>query len=493
MSFPDSLITPVVGINFAESQYKLPPNALPVICALLGEPNSAEEPNVSLGGVQVTTAKKVAEICGYGSLPHLCMKVLENGNFPVYLYPQKYDTGTPPTATVDQLTITGTATGTAALYINTNGVKTPFLVETGDAPADIVTKILNAYNNVIDLPSSATDATEAVDFTTKWKGKTSTGQKISIEGDESSTGVTFAFARSVEGTGTPDVETSLNLFGSQWNNIVVNPYGADAFAVLEEFNGKPNTETPTGRWAPDVVLPYLSLFGSLASTLAEAQAITDVDARKTEVTNVACPAPGSDWYPAQASANMALLYGNVANSDPHLGVLNETYAFNVVPEDGAIDDMLTVDGRNAIASAGHSTADIQNAEYRIQDFRTTYHPDGDDSPLWARARDVWVDFNIAFFWKLKCQQYFVGRVIVSDNATPAVQGTIKLSTVQAITEEFISEMSDLAFVADPEFAKSTLQVSISPENRINVIFDYDRTSIAEQVDAEVRVRFFQTV
>lgn len=492
MAIPDSIITPVVGISFAKSKFQLPPNAMPVICALFGEPNTANEPDVELTPQLVTSANQVAKIAGYGSLPFQAMKVLENAQFPVYFFPQKYSTGTPPTANISTVAIdAGTgATATVTHFINENGVKTPFLVEIGDLDADINAKILSAYNAKIDQPSTASDNLGDVDFTTKWKGKTSASQNITIETGSDDAGVTYTVS-SVAGTGTPDIQPSLDLFGEVWYNLVINPYGSDVFGVLETFNGKPDTETPIGRWSPDVMKPFIAVFGSVADTLAEAQAITDVSARKNQVTNASCPGPNSTWYENEIAANMGLLFGNIANETPHLGVLNFPYAFNNVPTDGDIGDMLTVDGRNAIAKAGHSTAVIQNGEFRIKDFLTTYHPDDEEKPLWRRVRDVWVDMNIAYFWKIKHQQFISGKVIMADNAVTNVKNVIKLKDIRAIAEKFISEMAEKAFIADPDFAISTLQVTLPTETKPSISFDYDRTSIAEQSDLQVGVRFFQ--
>lgn len=492
-AIPNGYITSVIGYNLKAGNFSTPAQTLPVQVALLGEPNTAIEPGVDeTESKLVLTKKEMGELSGFGSLPHLMFEYLQYLRVPIRWYPQKYDTVTPPTATIHSLTITGTSTIRTTHNLVVNGRAYSILIEEGDSEAEITPRILDAINGNIDAPVTATNALPGVDFTTKWKGKTSAGLRVRIETGKEASNVSYSFSI-VAGTGTPtDVEDSLNRFGSTWNTLVVNPYGEDIFSTLELFNGVADSETPIGRWDPLIGMPFLALFGSNDSDKDDIALITDTSARKSQMTNVACSTPNAESFPCEGAASGALKYGTIANETPHKGLVNNYFPLLPAPF-GGVGDMGDAKGRNAIALLGHSTSEYVNGAYKVKDFITTFHPDGDTSPKFREARDVMVDMNILYYIKLIMERDIQGKVTTLDTSIVNVVDMISVVDVKAIISNAIRNLAGLGFIATPDFSIENMTVTLNPQYRFNISFPYQRTAEIKQVGADAIVDFFTVI
>jgi len=231
------------------------------------------------------------------------------GGIPTVVYPQAV--GAAAVAAAREITPTGnaTASGKHTVVINgrtsIDGQSFDFNVVTGDTPAIICDKITAVVNNVLASPVTSVDGTTKVTLTSKWKGLTSESLVVEVNTNGKDLGVTYAVTSSATGAVTPAITTALGLFGENWNTIVVNSYGEPVFDALEAFNGIPDATTPTGRYASILMKPFIALAGETSETISD---YTDLSSGRTEeVTNAICPAPGSNGFPMEAAANVALL------------------------------------------------------------------------------------------------------------------------------------------------------------------------------------------
>jgi phage tail sheath gpL-like len=251
-------ISEVVGYLLDKGNFNTSTENLPPIIAILGEANTANQSGLSTAPYQITSAQQAGAAYGYGSPIHSAARILfplSGGGVscPVIVYPQA---SSGAVANVQTITVTGTATGNGTVYVNVagrsilDGASYAVNILTGDTPTAIGTKISNAINASLGAPTTAAPVAGVVTCTAKWTGLTTQDIKISVDTGVTATGCTFAIAQTVAGTGTPAVTTSLNMFGSQWNNIVLNTYGLVSATIgeLETFNGGPDPINPTGRY-----------------------------------------------------------------------------------------------------------------------------------------------------------------------------------------------------------------------------------------------------
>lgn len=478
-------VSRVVGYKITKGNFSNSTPNLPQKIAILGEANEANQATLSTTPIELTTAQQAGELFGYGSPIYTQMRILRPssggvvGGIPTIVYPQAEAAGA--VAAVREITPVGTATanGSHFLIINgrdsVDGQRYEFVVANGDTPAAIVTKMITAVNNVLGSPVIATNGTGKIVLTAKWKGLTSEDLNVTIDTNGNDLGVTYGVASTATGAGTPSITASLNLFGENWNTIVVNPYGEPVFDDLEAFNGIPDPTTPTGRFLGIIMKPFIAIYGDLTN---DPSVLTD--SRKTQVTNAVAPAPLSKGFPMEAAANMAALFSRVEQDTPHLDVASLSYLDMPIPSDGNIGSMVDYNFRDSIVKKGSSTVTLSAERYVIQDFVTTYHPDGELPPQFRYCRNLMLDFNVRFSYYLLEQINVVDHAIAADDDVVSVSKVVKPKQWKQIVGNMFVDLGKRALIADVAFSQESLQVDISAINpdRLESFFKYKRTGIA---------------
>jgi hypothetical protein len=219
--------------------------------------------------------------------------------------------------------------------------------------------------------------------------------------------------------------------------------------------------------------PFFALFGS---TIDNPTTITDT--RKAEVTNVLCPAPLSEAFSFEAAANGATLLAVQAQNNPHMDISGQYYPDMPIPVDGNIGSMATYSFRDAFVKKGASTVELFNEKYKVCDFVTTYHPDGEVIPQFRYVRSLVQDLNIFYGYYLLEQQYVVDKVIANNDAVVSVTGVIKPKDWKQILSVYFDGLERRAIIVDSEYSKETLQVGISESNpdRLETAIKYKRSS-----------------
>ena len=480
-------ISRIVGYKLTKGFFQESTPNLPQRIAVLGEANTANQGGLSLDPVEITSAQQAGELYGYGSPIYQMMRILRPvnsngvGGIPTIVYPQAEPGGA--VAASYTLTPVGAATGNAThtVVINGRGVvdggSYDFSVVNGDAVSDITAKIADAVNNVLGSPVGATDNTTATELLAKWAGETGNDITISVNTNGNPVGLTYGVVANIVGVGAPTVTDALNKFGSDWNTIVLNPYGASTFTELEVFNGVPDPIAPTGRYQGVVMKPFVALYGDKSE---DPSTLTNVAARKGQVTNAVCPAPNSDGAAFEAAANMAVLAARVYQDSPHLDVNALSYSDMPVPTNGDIGDMNTYNFRDSIVKKGSSTVDLVAGRYQVQDFVTTYHPDGEVPPQYRYVRNLMLDFNVRYGYYLLEQINVVDKAIANDDDIVKVQNVIKPKQWKAIIDSYADDLAERALIADTSFMKDSIIVGISTTNpdRLESFFKYKRTGVA---------------
>jgi phage tail sheath gpL-like len=499
-----SRVSRVVGYTIKPGDFGNNIGNLPQRIAILGEGNDANQASFDTTPFQFTSAKQVGDKYGYGSPLYQIARILRPvtgnvvGGIPTVIYPQLADGGA--TATIFKLgvtvatTVTKTTTHTAIVNgrKSIDGARYDFKVTVGDDAATVRQSIIDAVLDVEGAPCIPSENVTDVDFTSRWKGASSTDLDVEIDTNGEAAGVVYATLTGTSGTGTVDVPTSLALFGEEWNTIVINPYGTSEFANLETFNGTITDTTNTGRYAPNVFKPFIAIAGSKLSTTAGLLAITDAAARKDQVTNVIAPAPNTKAFDWEAAANMAVTHAILWQDEPHRSNGDVQYLDMPIPTDSDIGDFVDYDNRDLLVKGGCSTVMLKNGKYSVQDYVTTYHPDGENPPKFRYARDLNIDWNYGFAWRIVVERDIQDNAIMKDGEVPSVDNTISLAMVKQLLAGHNQSMNNKALITDLEFANSTIQVSIGTGNpaRLNVTCSYKRTSTANVVDTVAEVDFY---
>jgi phage tail sheath gpL-like len=465
---------------------------LPQIVSLFGEANTANQGTISTNALQITSATQAAQVYGYGSPIHQAARILFPisgdgiGGIPVFAMAQLTPGGSSATTIVWTITGTATANATHQFIVNgRNGIDAQlysYSVATGDTPTAIATKAVNAINAVLGSPVTAANTAGVITLTTVWAGATSALVNTTVDNGGTAAGVTYAQTSKTAGAGVVDLTATLAQFETVWYTTVINPYiDATTLGILEAFNGVPSVQTPTGQYAGDIFTPFMAFFGSTASTVSALQAITDITARKAQVTNVLCPAPASAGMNWEAAANMVTLFCPVMQNTPQLDVNALSYPDMPIPSNGLIGDMSAYNNRDLLVKSGCSTVTLVNGAYQVQDLVTTYHPAGEVPLQFNYCRNLNLDWNVKDGYSVLENLFVKDKVIVADNQTITATGVIKPKEWKGVLFGYFDDLAEAALINDPAFSKSTLQVQSTPipnPNRFETSFSYKRTGIA---------------
>lgn len=505
-------ISRIVGYKLIKGNFADNTPNLPQRIAVLAEANTANQATLDVDTpVQITSAQHAAQLFGWGSPMYNIARILFPvsgggliGGIPVIAYPQEEQGGA--SALVKTVTVSGTATGAGTHYVVIGGRYTldgdtyAVNIASGDTATQVAVKIADVVNNVLGCPMTASQTSPVgaiTSLTTKWKGVTAGYVTVSVDTGSDDLGLTYTIGTTTSAAGTPSVTDSLNLFGNEWNTIVVNSYplSSTVTAELEAFNGIPDPDAPTGRYSGIIFKPFVALTGTVEDSTTTSPDVLLTDADKLNVTISMCPAPLSAAMPMEAAANMCCLYARKSQDTPHLDVEGSYYPDMPVPET-AVPATASYDVRDAIVKKGMSTVLIVAGKYQVQDFVTTYHPVGEVPPQFRYARDLMLDCNVRYGYWLLEQTYVVDHMIANDTDTVNVSKVIKPKQWKAIIQQYAVTLTSNGLVADTAFMQSSITVGISTTNpnRLETFFRYKRTGTVRIASTTAQAGFnFGTV
>jgi phage tail sheath gpL-like len=477
-------ISKVVGYKITKGDFSSSTPNLPQRVGVFAEANFANQASLDLNPWELTTAQAAGKRYGYGSPAHIIARILRPiggvgiGGIPVVFYPQAQAAGA--TAKTIRITPTGTATGAGTHFVkiagrdSVDGQSYAITIIQGDTSDDITAKIDSAVNRVLGSPVIVVSDTYQCTFTTKWKGLTSNDVTVEIDTNGRDLGITYSTVINQAGAGSPAVTTALNRIGEDWVTIGINSYGTVS-QICNEFqtwNGIPDPTNPTGRFAGIIMKPMVAITGSTAD-----ENTTFTDARLDDVTIAIAPAPLSKGLPMEAAANMAVLQARIAQDTPNLDVGDLTYAD--MPTPTTIGTMASYESRDAYVKKGNSTVELSGGRYKVCDFVTTYHPEGELPPQFRYVRNLMLDFNVRFGYYLLEQTNVVGHSISNDSDVVSAEKVIKPKQWKGIVAQYAENLTRRALVADTAFMQESIVVNISTTNpdRFETFFRYKRTGV----------------
>ena len=197
---------------------------------------------------------------------------------------------------------------------------------------------------------------------------------------------------------------------------------------------------------------------------------------------------GSSW---EAAANAGGLFARIAQDTPNLDINNNRYPDMPVPSNGIIGDMSDYNNRDFLVKKGCSNVILENGFYKVQDFVTTYHPAGENPLQYAYCRNLNIDWNIAFGYRLLEDLNVKDHTLVEDSQVTDATKTVKPKQWMAVVNDYMDTLAVRALLKDPKFSKDSLQVEINETNpdRFDTAFRYRRTGIARIESTDVEAGF----
>lgn len=494
-------VSKIVGYKIVKGDFSQVTPNLPQRVAIIGEANDANQGTLDTAAKEITSAQQAGQLYGFGSPLYHIMRILRPlsgggiGGIPTIVYPQEAAVGS--AEKILEVTPTGVATGngTHTLVISgregLDGVFYDLNIETGDTTADITAKIEDAVNAVLGCPLSAVSTDYEATLTSKWKGATANDISVTVDTNDNDLGITYSVVSTQSGSGTPSIAAGLALFANDWNTIVINSYGTNTniMDALEDFNGIPDPDNPTGRYTGIIMKPFIALTGSVAD---DPTAITD--AKLNDVTVAICPAPGSAGLQFEAAANMARLFARQAEDNPHLDVSGMAYPD--MPTPVSIGSMQNYENRDAFVKKGCSTVDLVAGAYQVQDFVTTYHPLGETPPQFRYCRNLMLDFNVRFGYYLLELINVVDHAIANDNDIVSAEKVVKPKQWIQVLNKYADQLVNRGLIVDAPFMQDSIEVNISTVNpdRLETFFRYKRSGFTRIASTTAEAGFnFGTV
>ena len=193
------------------------------------------------------------------------------------------------------------------------------------------------------------------------------------------------------------------------------------------------------------------------------------------MTIAICPAPLSTGLSMEAAANMCRLSARVNQDNPHLDVSGLSYPDMPTPDD--IGLMSEYNNRDAFVKKGSSTVELSNGVYKVADFVTTYHPDGELPPQFRYVRNLNLDFNVRFSYLLLEEINVVDHAIAANDDTVTAPKVIKPKQWKQIVDDLADSLALRALIVQPGFMQDSITVDISSSNpdRIETFFRYKRS------------------
>jgi phage tail sheath gpL-like len=491
----------VVGYKITKGNYSPSTPNLPQRIAILSEPCTANASGLDTTPFQATSTITIADRLGAGSSAYLAYNILSPrtgggvDGIPIWVYPVTPASGA--TATVTTLTITGTATKSATHYPVIQGVQSydgqsyAISVISGDTPTTIAAKLIASINSVYGSSVIAsTGGTGIVTLTSVSKGISSVfTTRVELNGV--SAGLTYSVT-TVAGTLIGDVATALANFENNWNTIVINPYGAESTILnaLESVNGKPDPVSPTGRYSAIVFKPFVAFY-SAQSTDPLTDFGTDIAARINQCTNSYVPAPNVFQHPVEVAASAARVVALLGQSTPNLDALGQALP-GIYVDAQKIGNLADWSYRDSCVKAGISTVDYVGGQLIIKDLVTTYHPDDEVYPQFAYVRNLILDWNVRYSYRLLEAVHVVGFTLIPDGQSTHAEKTVTPSQWKGVMYSMFADLADRALLADVSFSKdsATVQISSTNPDRFESFFRYKRTGTARIASTTAEAGFY---
>lgn len=468
---------------------------LPMNVALISQPLAGYAGAFS--PVEITSSEQAGILFGFGSPIHLQSKILRPvtggglEGIPLMVYPVQSAANTLSSA---EISITGEdvslKSSTHSIFVN--GEEFSYAVPAKTSKEDIVLLALKTLNNNRDACVVAVAGSTATKISLTSKGSGAIGQ-FKVRYAISKEGVGISYATETESSSdslpsTADIDLQLALFGDRWHTIVINSFGTEFLKNYEEFNGDPNDSD--GRYLPELFMPFVVVNATTESNHATLLALIDSNTTE-ESTNIIFTAPKSQSQTYMIAAEVGLILAKKSDAYPQLDVSEEALSHILPSDDLSIGDLSKYDFRDELVKGGISTVLIRNGQFSIEDFITTYRPEGENPRQYSYVRNLILDWNIKYGYTILEKINVRNKVLFPDNQLSAINNSVSPKQWKAVLFSYFDNLALRGLINDASFSKNSLVVEIdsSNPNRFNTRFSYQRTGFSRIQSTTVEAGF----
>jgi phage tail sheath gpL-like len=383
----------------------------------------------------------------------------------------------PGVAATGTITVTGpaTAAGTINLYIAGQVVQVG--VGSTDSANTVATNIGAAINAALDLPVTATVATNVVTLTCRWKGPT--GNDISVSdsfrgtagGESLPTGIALAYSGSgflTAGATNPSLTPVIAAMGDDAYDFVIQPY-TDA-ASLDAFQTEFGDSAGRWAWNRQIYGHVYTAQRGILSALVTAGGLRNDPHHTIAAVDVDTPNPVWEYAAAYGARNAVFLMANVARPTQTGQLVNI-----LSPRAGK---RFIWAERNSLLTYGMATSDYVNGVVQIERAITTYQKNsfGQADPSYFDSETLHQAAYVLRYLSSAITSKYARHALANDGTrfaagsavvTPSVIKSEVLAAYDELTARGIVENKD-AFAANLIVERD----SANP-NRINVLFPPD--------------------
>jgi len=484
MGVSPSTITRVTGVEATYRNFNAGNAAmLNQRLTIIGIGNDSAEYN--LDKREFFSALKVAETFGWGSPLHLAAEQLlpaigKTAEFPVTIIPLiKASQSVAAKGSVEAEGI-ATANGSGVIYIG--GLSAEFPVLKDSTADEVLGAIQTAINGVLSMPVTCGNvASGLLPLTAKWSGDIGNSIKVKIEAN--APGITFITTNLTGGALDPDVTPALEKIGIVWETFILNTFSYKNTARLDKYQN-----FVEGRWGPLEKKPCLVVHGC-TDDLETRTGITGQ--RENDSANFLIVSVGSHELPFVVAAK-GLINDVVttANNNPAQNYKGRLTGLHC----GEDHEQETAMQRNASIMAGSSNNIKTGNVAELNDTVTFYHPASEGKyPSKRYVVDIVKLMNIVYNVRLIMEQDSLkGAPLLPDSTITTNPAAIQPKSVKTMFFNLADSLARAAIIADPDFTKKTMTVSIDSENpkRLNVTFPVKLSGNVEVSSTDIYFGFY---
>lgn len=490
----------VSGYRIKKGFFNEKSDNLPQQILIIGVPNEANKALLDFTEMkEIISSTEAGKLYGFGSPIHQAMRILRPvsgdgvGGIPTFVLPLE-PAGSPLKLKLD---VAGGATESATHTLvvngreNIDGYSYSFFIDKEDTSADVAEYIADTINGNLYSPFNAVVTESSVELTTKYNGMVANDCNISVNA-EKEVGITYAISEVSPGAGHSVVNKIEHAISERWITCIINAdINGGRLQELEQINGVPYVDNPTGRYSPIVFKPFMAFSGVVSDKVEDYDQLSLKPTNDSQVTNVFCPAPGSKGTPVEAAANVVRLFARTMQDTPERDVNGMAYPDMPISKSLGFEMFTDYNVRDRFIKKGISNVTYENNQFIIQDLVTTYHPEGENPLQFNYCRNLNLDWNIKDAYIVLEKQKLRDKVILRDNQYTDSLHTIKPKEWKAILFTLFEDFGARALFNDVDFSKESLMVEVDANNpnRFNTFFRYKRTGVARIVSTDVEAGF----
>lgn len=373
-SIPSNILDPFVAVEFDPSQAQTGPALQPYKGLIIGQRLAAGSEALASGLTctvpkLVTSSEQASALFGSGSIAHRMARAWLASNRVTELWVVGVGDAGGATAAAYTITVTVTTAVAGTIFLSICGELLQVPVSAAQAQNSIAAAINTAINAAVGLPVTSGVASNVVTVTARNGG--TCGNSIDIRanynaGETLPSGVSLAFAQTVQGATDPTIADVLAVIGDTWFNRFA--MGWRNTATLSAIDAELES-----RWGPMRPIDGRAVFGARDSHANLVTLGASLNSKHTVIVG-RYRAASAEWEYAAALAAVTALYAQQDPARPH-----QTLELVGIKGPQPVDEFDFTE-RNLLLDNGIATVSLDGGVERIGRTVTTYQraPSGAD-------------------------------------------------------------------------------------------------------------------